>query len=84
VSLLGKAISGQGGLQKSWPRYEQPLSTVQVTNLQQRLTSAGFDTKGADGVIGTNTRKAFQRWQAANGQTPDGFISQRSASTLIW
>jgi lytic murein transglycosylase len=84
VSLLGKAISGQGGLQKSWPRYEQPLSTMQVTNLQQRLTNAGFDTKGADGVIGTNTRKAFQRWQAANGQTPDGFISQRSASTLIW
>lgn len=84
VSLLGKAIAGQGGLQKSWPRYERPLSTIQVTNLQQRLTSAGYDTKGADGVIGTNTRKAFQRWQSANGQTPDGFITQRSASSLIW
>lgn len=84
VSLLGKAIAGQGGLQKAWPRYERPLSTIQVTNLQQRLTSAGYDTKGADGVIGTNTRKAFQRWQAANGQIPDGFITQRSASSLIW
>lgn len=84
VSLLGKAISGQGGLQQSWPRYERPLSTMQVTNLQQRLTNAGYDTQGVDGVIGTNTRRAFARWQANNGQIPDGFISQRSAASLIW
>ena len=82
VSLLGKALAGQSGLRKSWPRYENPLSTSQVTRLQQRLTSAGYDTKGTDGIIGTNTRKAFQRWQADNSQTPDGFISQRSASSL--
>ena len=82
VSLLGKALNGQTGLRKSWPRYERPLSTVQVTNLQRRLTSAGYDTKGADGIIGTNTRLAFQRWQADNGQTPDGFISERSGSSL--
>ena len=82
VSLLGKAIAGKSGLRKSWPRYERPLSTSQVTRLQQRLTSAGYDTKGADGIIGTNTRKAFQLWQAANGQTPDGFITQNSASSL--
>ena len=84
VSLLAKALKGESGLIQSWPRYERPLSTMQVTNLQQRLTSAGFDTKGADGVIGTNTRNAFARWQAANGQTPDGFITQRSAAQLIW
>ncbi len=82
VSLLGKAIAGQGGLRKSWPRYERPLSTSQVRNLQNRLTSAGYDTKGADGVVGTNTRNAFQRWQADNGQTPDGFITQRSGASL--
>lgn len=82
VSLLGKAITNQSGLRKSWPRYERPLSTTQVTRLQQRLTNAGYDTKGADGILGTNTRNAFQRWQAANGQTPDGFISQSSAASL--
>lgn len=84
VSLLGRAISGQSGLQTSWPRYEQPLSTTQVKSLQQRLTNAGYDTKGVDGIMGTNTRTAFAKWQAANGQTPDGFVSQRSASALIW
>ncbi|ALF60419.1 lytic murein transglycosylase [Psychrobacter urativorans] len=82
VSLLGKAITRENGLQQSWPRYERPLSTAQVKNLQLRLTQAGYDTQGADGVVGTNTRKAFQRWQAANGQTPDGFITQRSAASL--
>lgn len=82
VSLLGRAIAGQSGLRKSWPRYERPLSTAQVMRLQQRLTSAGYDTKGADGIVGTNTRNAFQRWQGANGQTPDGFITQNSASSL--
>lgn len=82
VSLLGKTIDGQSGLRKSWPRYERPLSTTQVTNLQRRLTSMGYDTKGADGIVGTNTRMAFQRWQADNGQTPDGFITQNSASSL--
>ena len=82
VSLLGKTIDGQSGLRKSWPRYERPLSTTQVTNLQRRLTSMGYDTKGADGIVGTNTRMAFQRWQADNGQIPDGFITQSSASSL--
>ncbi len=83
VSLLGNAIAGRGGLQKSWPRYEQPLSSTQVTRLQQRLTNAGYDTQGTDGIIGMNTRKAFQRWQADNNQIPDGFISQRTTASLL-
>lgn len=83
VSLLAKAIIGQPGLQQSWPRYEQPLATYEVRQLQQRLTAMGYDTKGSDGVVGTNTKLAFQRWQADHNQTPDGFISKRSAGMLI-
>ena len=83
VSLLAKAIIGQPGLQQSWPRYEQPLATYEVRQLQQRLTAMGYDTKGSDGVVGTNTKLAFQRWQADHNQIPDGFISKRSASGLI-
>lgn len=82
VSMLGKAIARQGGLNASWPRHEQPLSRTQVMNLQQFLTDKGYDTKGVDGVAGANTSKAFARWQAANGQDPDGFISQRSAGAI--
>lgn len=83
VSLLGKAIVGENGLQTPWPRYEQPLSRSQVTQLQQLLTKAGYNTHGVDGVIGSNTRKAFSRWQADNGIVPDGFVSQRSVKGLL-
>ncbi|MFC0819863.1 lytic murein transglycosylase [Moraxella marmotae] len=84
VSLLAKRIAGGSGLVQSWPRHEQPLSRTQVQNLQRNLTAQGYDTQGIDGVAGGNTRKAFARWQAANGQIPDGFISQRSAGQLAW
>lgn len=83
VSLLAKGIIGSGGIQTAWPRHERPLSTAQARQLQQRLTALGFDTQGTDGVIGSNTRRAFQRWQEANGQVADGFISQRSTYGLL-
>lgn len=84
VSLLAKSIIGQGGLQQSWPRHEQPLANYQISQLQQKLTSMGYDTKGIDGVAGHNTRLAFARWQADNGQIPDGFISQNSTKNLLY
>ena len=35
--------------------------------LQQRLTALGYDTGGADGVIGARTRDAISAWQASRG-----------------
>lgn len=84
VSMLAKGIINKPAIQRSWPQGEQALSTYQVQKLQQRLTSLGFDTKGTDGILGTNTRKAFQQWQIANGQIADGFVSVRTASALIY
>lgn len=83
VSLLARAIVGQSGLQQDFPRYEQPLAKYQVVQLQQRLTAQGYDTKGTDGVVGNNTKLAFQRWQADHAQVPDGFISQNSVAGLL-
>lgn len=84
VALLAKRIGGGSGLVASWPTYEEPLSRTQIQILQRNLTAQGFDTGGVDGVAGANTRRAFARWQSANGQIPDGFISQNSARSLIW
>lgn len=84
VALLARRIGGASGLVASWPTYEKPLSRTQIQTLQRNLTAQGFDTGGVDGVAGANTRRAFARWQSANGQIPDGFISQNSASGLIW
>lgn len=84
VALLANRINQKEGLRRAFPRHEQPLSTYQVRQLQNVLTQQGYDTQGIDGVVGTNTRTAFARWQAANGQIPDGFISQSSAQPLLW
>jgi len=35
-----------------------------VTNLQQRLTDAGYDTQGVDGKWGPNTQAAFDQYRA--------------------
>lgn len=84
VALLAKRIGGGEALVAPWPTYEQPLSRSQIITLQRNLTAQGFDTGGVDGVVGSNTRRAFARWQAANGQVPDGFISQNTVRHLIW
>jgi len=45
--------------------------------MQRKLTALGFDTKGVDGRIGPNSRKAIRAWQAASGLTADGYMEQR-------
>lgn len=84
VALLGKHLAYKNGFVASWPRHERPLSSSQIKHLQQNLTRQGYNTGGTDGIAGANTRRAFARWQADNGQIPDGFISQNSASGLLW
>jgi hypothetical protein len=37
-----------------------------VTNMQQRLTDAGYDTQGVDGKWGANTQAAYDQYRAAN------------------
>ncbi len=47
-----------------------------VTNLQQRLTDAGYDTQGVDGKWGPNTQTAYDQYRAAHPlpvQTGTGF-----------
>lgn len=84
VATLANRLNGKAGIQSAFPRHERPLSRTQVQRLQQALTALGYDTKGTDGVIGTNTRRAFASWQNANGRVSDGFISERSAATLLY
>lgn len=84
VALLAKRISGQSGITASWPRHERPLSSAQVKRLQENLNAKGYNAGTPDGMAGTNTRRAFAKWQSDNGRIPDGFISQSSADELIW
>ncbi|WP_413870667.1 lytic murein transglycosylase [Albidovulum sp.] len=67
VGLLADRIGGAGPLRGSFPPDASGLTKADRIALQQRLTAAGFDTGGTDGVIGANTRKAIEAWQASRG-----------------
>ncbi|MBY8976604.1 lytic murein transglycosylase [Rhodobacteraceae bacterium NNCM2] len=77
VSHLADRIGGAGPFVASWPRSDRALSRSEKEELQRRLTALGFDTQGADGIIGPNSRAAVRAFQQANGITPDGYVSGR-------
>lgn len=76
VALLADRIAGRPGVIGTWPRQEQPLSTDERIELQQRLTALGHAPGAADGVIGANTRTAIRRFQTSVGAVPDGFATK--------
>lgn len=82
IGLIADGVMGKPALQASWPN-DGPLTREQRIGAQTALTKMGFDTQGVDGVIGSNTRAALRRWQAANGRTPDGYLTDTLAEELI-
>ena len=83
ISVLADAIAGKPGIRKDWPRSDLPLSFDDKKAMQQRLTDLGFDTKGVDGRIGPNSRKAIRAWQKANGLVADGYVEQRLFARMM-
>lgn len=83
ISVLADAIARKPGIQQDWPRGDELLSFDDKKAMQQKLTDLGFDTKGVDGRIGPNSRRAIRAWQAANGLTADGYMEQRLFKRLM-
>ncbi len=72
VGHLADRIGGGGPLRTPFPPDENGLTKDDRKALQERLTARGFDTDGADGVIGPNTRKAISAYQANRGLAVTG------------
>ncbi|TCS60771.1 lytic murein transglycosylase [Primorskyibacter sedentarius] len=72
VGHLADRIAGGGPIRASFPPDEFGLTKDARVRLQQRLTSRGFDTGGADGVLGSNSRKAIAAYQASIGLPATG------------
>jgi membrane-bound lytic murein transglycosylase B len=75
VGHLADRIRGAGPLRSGWPREDRNLRFVEKQEMQERLTLAGFDTQGVDGIIGPNTIAAIRAYQKTQGLTPDGYAS---------
>jgi membrane-bound lytic murein transglycosylase B len=75
VGHLSDRIRGAGPLQSGWPREDRNLRFAEKQEMQERLTRAGFDTQGSDGIIGPNTIAAIRAFQKTEGLTPDGYAS---------
>ncbi|MDO5630954.1 MAG: peptidoglycan-binding domain-containing protein [Paracoccus sp. (in: a-proteobacteria)] len=58
------------------------LGAAERRELQLRLTLLGYNTRGTDGVFGTNTRNAIRRWQGDHGLRQTGYLTADQVKTL--
>ena len=72
VGHLADRIAGGGLIKGSFPPDKNGLTKDDRVALQQKLTAKGFDTDGADGVIGPNSKKAIAAFQRSIGLSPTG------------
>lgn len=82
VGLLGDRLQGKGEIRATWPLDEKPLSRSQRIELQDALSSRGYNPGAADGIIGANTRKAVRAYQQSLGWPADGFPTVRLLEQL--
>ncbi len=75
VGHLADRLRGGPAIQHSWPLGDRALTFAERQELQSLLTAAGFDTKGADGLIGPNTIAGIRGYQKANELIPDGYAN---------
>jgi hypothetical protein len=72
VGHLADRIAGGGPIRGDFPPDANGLTKKDRVRLQQRLTAKGFDTDGADGVIGPKSREAISAYQRSIGVNPTG------------
>ncbi len=82
VGHLSDRIGGAGPLKSGFPPDANGLTKQDRVTLQQRLTARGFDTGGADGVIGSKTEDAIRAYQSSTGQPVTGVPSVQLLRSL--
>ncbi|GKY87180.1 lytic murein transglycosylase [Sinisalibacter aestuarii] len=76
VGHLSDRLAGGGPLVGSFGTDAQGLTLDERKEVQERLTRAGFDTQGADGVIGDKTTAAIRAYEAARRLPVTGIASK--------
>lgn len=83
ICHLGDRILGGAPFVQTFPGSERAPTLAEVQEIQKRLTSLGFDTKGSDGRVGLATMKAVQDYQRKIGMQPaDGYAGVKLLARL--
>lgn len=82
VGHLSDRLAGGGPLVAAFAPDAQGLTLEERKEIQERLTAAGFNTQGADGVIGDKTTAAIRAWEAARGRPVTGLASKTLLAAL--
>lgn len=83
VAHLTDRLKGGGAFATPWPRQTQFPNLAQRQAIQQALIRLGFYEGAVDGRIGPVSQAAYARFQAAQGQVADGFITRASYDALV-
>jgi lytic murein transglycosylase len=76
LALLADRVAGGGDLHKTWPAQEKMLSRTEKSEIQRRLTQAGYYHGIIDGRFGPASRDAIHDFQRAARLNPaDGYGS---------
>ena len=79
---LSDRIAGGPPIQSGFPDDAQGLGIAERREIQERLTAAGLDTGGVDGVIGDKTTAAIRAFEAARGLPVTGVASRAILDAL--
>lgn len=77
VLMLLAACAGQAR-----EHYATLTPEQRIVDVQTRLSELRYETGPVDGKMGPLTRRAIKEFQAANGLTPDGLISEELYTRL--
>ena len=74
---LYRSTGGQAPAPQSAQLEERLLGLTKAERRdgQRRLTHLGYNTRGADGSWGANTRSALRAWQRDQGETVTGYVT---------
>jgi lytic murein transglycosylase len=83
IAHLADRLRGEGPFVKGFPGGERTPTLAEITEIQDRLTKAGFDTGGVDGRVGSDTMKAVRDYQRKAGLEPaDGYAGLKVLARL--
>jgi len=79
---VGDTWSSESYVKPAKKTYSEATIELNLKQIQRALRSAGFYQGSIDGKIGSRTRKAIRKFQAANGLKADGIVGKRTSTEL--